>query len=136
MLGLSLTSLAQLALVGGTLSYAFAGVWARIRLAGLHPVIVAAGMLTASSLTSLPAAWIIKGLVTLTLQTDTWIAITYYAGAATAGPNLLCYRVLALAGKPHAGDADDPTCGDHAGRLGTERGFDRERFCRVCNDCP
>lgn len=98
LLGHSLTSLAQLAVVGGTLSYAFARVWARIRLAGLHPVIAAAGMLTASSLIAVPAAWIIEGPITLALQTDTWLAIAYYAVTATAGAYLLYYRVLALAG--------------------------------------
>lgn len=93
-----ITSLAQLAVLGGTVSYAFAGAWARLRLTRLHPVIAAAGMLTASSVIALPAAWIVEGPISLDLRSETWLAIVYYAGAATAGAYLLYYRVLALAG--------------------------------------
>lgn len=36
-----ITSLAQLAVIGGTISYAFASVWARVKLAGLTPQVAA-----------------------------------------------------------------------------------------------
>ncbi len=49
-------SLAQLAVIGGTISYAFASIWARVRLSGLKPQVAAAGMLTGSSLVMVPAA--------------------------------------------------------------------------------
>ncbi|MEN8891262.1 DMT family transporter [Planktotalea arctica] len=91
-------SLAQLAVIGGTISYAFAGIWARKRLSGLKPEVAAAGMLTGSTFIMLPAAWLIEGPITLNLQPITWLAIGYYTVIATALAYLLYYRILALAG--------------------------------------
>ena len=93
-----LRSLGQLAVIGGTMSYALAGVWARKRLAGLPPQVAAAGMLTAASLIMLPAAWIVDGAPALPRQPQTFAAIGYYAIVATALAYLLYYRVLAMAG--------------------------------------
>ena len=93
-----ITSLAQLAVLAGTISYAFAGVWARKHLSGLAPQVAAAGMLTASTLIMLPLAWFIDGPIRLDLQPRTMLAIAYYALGATALAYLLYYRVLALAG--------------------------------------
>jgi drug/metabolite transporter (DMT)-like permease len=93
-----LRCLAQLAILGGTISYALAAVWARKMLAGLSPQVAAAGMLTGSTLIILPLAWVIDGPLTLALQSDTLLAIGYYAIIATAGAYLLYYRVLAVAG--------------------------------------
>ena len=93
-----LQSLAQLAVLGGAVSYALAGVWARKHLGGLHPVLAAAGMLTGSSLITLPLAWSVEGPITLSLAPDTVLAIAYYAIVATAGAYLLYYRVLNMAG--------------------------------------
>ena len=91
-------SLAQLAIIGGTLSYAFAGIWARKRLSGLAPEVAAAGMLTGSTLIMRPAAWFIEGPITLDLMPVTWLAIGYYTLIPTALAYLLYYRILALAG--------------------------------------
>ncbi|MDB4235025.1 DMT family transporter [bacterium] len=93
-----ITSLAQLAVLAGTISYAFAGGWARKHLSGLAPQVAAAGMLTASTLIMLPLAWFIDGPIRLDLQPRTMLAIAYYALGATALAYLLYYRVLALAG--------------------------------------
>ncbi|KIN72310.1 DMT family transporter [Sulfitobacter guttiformis] len=93
-----ITSMAQLAILAGTLSYAFAGVWARNRLSGLSPQVAAAGMLTASTLIMVPLAWIVDGPISLHLQPRTMLAIAYYALGATALAYLLYYRVLAIAG--------------------------------------
>ena len=93
-----LRSLAQLAIIAGTISYALAGVWARHFLSGLPPQVAAAGMLTGSTLITLPLAWIIDGPITLDLQPITVLAIGYYSLIATAGAYLLYYRVLAQAG--------------------------------------
>ncbi|MFO6463698.1 DMT family transporter [Jannaschia sp. KMU-145] len=90
-------SLAQLAVVGGTVCYALAGVWARLRLKGLAPQVQAAGMLTGSTLVMVPAALWIDGLVIPT-QGATWLAIFYYAVVATALAYLLYFRILAAAG--------------------------------------
>ena len=93
-----LRSLGQIAVLGGTVSYALAGVWARKQLAGLKPQLAAAGMLTGSSLVMVPAAWLIEGPIDLDLKPDTWAAIGYYAIFATAVAYLMYYRVLEMAG--------------------------------------
>ncbi|MGR3759312.1 DMT family transporter [Roseobacteraceae bacterium NS-SX3] len=93
-----LRSTAHLAVLAGTLSYAFAAAWARAKLTGLPPQVAAAGMLTGSALCLLPAALVIDGPVAFDLQPVTWGAIGYYAVIATAGAYLLYYRVLAQAG--------------------------------------
>ncbi len=96
-------SLAQLAAIAATLSYALAGgVWARKRLAHLSPPQVAAmGMLTASAVIILPAAWIIEGPIPPIALSGgaTWAGgVAYMAVIATAGAYLLYYRILAMAG--------------------------------------
>lgn len=93
-----LRSVAQLAVVGGTLSYALAGVWARKSMSHLRPQVAAAGMVTGASLVMIPMAWVLEGPMTLHLAPVTWLAIGYYAIVATALAYLLYYRVLALAG--------------------------------------
>ncbi len=97
-LSFDLRSAAQLAVLGGTISYAFAGAWARKTLSGLPPQIAAAGMLTGSTVVMVPLAILIDGPITLDLQPQTWLAIAYYAIIATAGAYLLYYRVLSMAG--------------------------------------
>ena len=92
------TSLAQLAIVAGTVSYAFASAWARKMLGGVPPMIAAAGMLTGSSLIMVPFAITIEGVPSFALGTTTWLSIGYYAIIATAFAYLLYYRVLGMAG--------------------------------------
>ncbi|UWQ20546.1 DMT family transporter [Jannaschia sp. W003] len=94
---LDLRSLAQLAVVAGTVGYALAGVWARLHLRGLAPEVAAAGMLTGSTLVMLPVAALTEGLA-LPAAPATWAAIAYYALVATAFAYLLYFRVLAVAG--------------------------------------
>ncbi|MFK7751674.1 MAG: DMT family transporter [Sedimentitalea sp.] len=93
-----LRSTAQLAVIAGTISYAFAGAWARHALGGLPPQVAAAGMLTGSTVILLPAVLLLEGPVAFDLDLRTWGAIAYYAIFATAGAYLLYYRVLAMAG--------------------------------------
>ena len=93
-----LRSLAQLAVLAGTVSYALASVWARKTLSGQPPQVAAAGMVTGASVVMLPLAWMIEGPLTLALEPRTLWAIGYYAIAATALAYLLYYRVLAMAG--------------------------------------
>ncbi|MEM9349658.1 MAG: DMT family transporter [Pseudomonadota bacterium] len=93
-----LRSLGQLAVVGSTISYALAGVWARKMLSGLHPVVQAAGMLTASTLVMIPLAWIVEGPLTLDISGRSLAGLGYLTLIATAGAYLLYYRVLAMAG--------------------------------------
>ncbi len=96
--GLDLRSLAQLAVLLGTLSYGFAGLWARVRLSGLPPEVAAAGMLTGSSLVMVPLAIAFEGPPSFNLAPATWTAIGYYALVSTAYAYLLYYRILATAG--------------------------------------
>ncbi len=95
---LDLRSLAQLAVIGGTVSYAFAGSWARARLKEVSPIVSAAGMLTGSTIVMLPLTLVVEGSFPMALEPRTWGAIAYYAIAATAFAYLLYYRILAAAG--------------------------------------
>ena len=92
------TSLAQLAVIGGTVSYAFASVWARVKMSHLPPQVAAAGMLTGSSLVMVPAALVLDGMPSFNLSATAFGAIAYYVVFATAGAYLLYYRILAVAG--------------------------------------
>ncbi len=93
-----LRSMAQIAVLAGTVSYACAGVWARKTLSHLPLQVAAAGMLTASTLITLPLAMFVEGPISLALQPQTYAAIAYYALVATAGAYLLYYRILRLSG--------------------------------------
>lgn len=95
---LDLRSLAQLAVIAGTVSYALAGSWARARLRGVPPLVSAAGMLTASALVMIPLAGAVEGPLPLALEPRTWAAIAYFTVAATALAYVLYYRILAAAG--------------------------------------
>jgi len=53
-------SLGQLAVIGGTISYALAGVWARRMLGHLSPQVAAAGMLSGASLVAIPMAYVVE----------------------------------------------------------------------------
>ena len=94
----NLSNLGQLAILSGTLSYAFAAIWARTYLNNLSPQIAAAGMLTAATLIMIPITLMIDGIPSVTLPAATWCAIAYYALVATAGAYLLYYRVLQQGG--------------------------------------
>lgn len=98
LLAFDLRSLAQLAVIVGTISYALASVWARKMLSAQPPQVAAAGMVTMSTLIMLPVAWVVEGPLTLDLAPRTIAAIAYYAFGATALAYLLYYRVLAMAG--------------------------------------
>ena len=98
LLRFDLRSAAQLAVIGGTLSYALAGSWARAQLSDVPPLLSAAGMLTGSGAILIPAALVRDGAPVLALSPGTWAAIGYMALVATACAYLLYYRVLAMAG--------------------------------------
>ncbi|SPH21317.1 hypothetical protein ASD8599_02069 [Ascidiaceihabitans donghaensis] len=98
MRNLDLRSVAQLAVIAGTICYALAGVWARKMLGDQPPQVAAAGMLTGSALIMVPVAWVMEGPMSLDLAPRTMLAIGYYAIVATAGAYLLYYRVLGMAG--------------------------------------
>ena len=91
-------SLAQVAVIAGTLSYAFAGSWARATLSSQPPLVAAAGMLTGSTFVMIPLTLAVEGAIPMRMAPVTWAAITYYALASTALAYLLYYRILASSG--------------------------------------
>ncbi len=95
---LDLRSLAQLACIGATLSYAFAGVWARKTLVGIRPDVATAGMLLGASVVMIPLALIVEGVPHLRLTAPTWLALLYYIPIATAFAYILYFRIVAMAG--------------------------------------
>ncbi|QFT46916.1 putative DMT superfamily transporter inner membrane protein [Roseivivax sp. THAF40] len=96
--GLNLESLGQMAIIGGTLSYAFASLWGRRFLRGVAPEMAACLMLTGSSVLIVPLMLVTEGVPPLSLAPVTWAAILYYALIATAFAYILYYRILAMAG--------------------------------------
>ncbi len=95
---LDLRSLGQLAVVGASVSYAFATVFARRAMKGLTPQVAAAGMTSCSALFMVPTALLLDGAPKAGLLPETWAAVAYLAVMATAFAYLLYYRVLAMAG--------------------------------------
>ncbi len=93
-----LTSLAQLAILGATVSYAFAGIFARHYLGGQPPEVAAAGMLTASSMMMIPTALTLEGVPTFDYQPQTWVALLYMGMIGSALAFLCYYRALRMAG--------------------------------------
>ncbi|MCY4152387.1 MAG: DMT family transporter [Aestuariivita sp.] len=96
--GLDIYSIAQLAVLIGTLSYAFAAAWARLHLTTLSPIMAATGMLTMATLLLLPVAQIFDGPMEFNLMPITWLAIAYYSLIATAGAYLLYFHIIATSG--------------------------------------
>lgn len=97
LLSFDLRSLAQLAIVAGTICYALAGVWGRTQLASLPPQVAATGTVTMAALLMIPAALVIDG-PNWPQHPATWVSIGYYAIFATAFAYLLYFRILAMAG--------------------------------------
>ncbi|MFT6773482.1 MAG: drug/metabolite transporter (DMT)-like permease [Paracoccaceae bacterium] len=96
--GLDPRSLGQLAVVGASVAYAFASVWARLRLSGLHPVAAAAGMTSCATLWITPVALWQDGAPSLSHGPEIWGAVAWLALPGTACAYMLYYRVLAMAG--------------------------------------
>lgn len=96
------TSLAQLAVLAASLSYAISGAFARSVLGGLPPEVAAAGMLTGSSVVMLPAALIFDGLPEQAWSPAVWGGILYLAVVASALAYLIFYGLLRKVGAGNA----------------------------------
>ncbi|MDQ2092850.1 DMT family transporter [Rhodalgimonas zhirmunskyi] len=94
----SIRSVAQIALIGATICYALAGVWARKMLHDVKPMVSAAGMLTFSALFSIPGAWWLEGAPRLDLSPLSVGLLVYASLLGTGVAFMLYYKVLALAG--------------------------------------
>ena len=97
---LGVNVLAQLAILGAALSYAFAGVFGRrFKEMGVDPVMTATGQVTASSLILLPAMLLIDRPWELAMPSIATIAcLLALAILSTALAYILYFRVLAAAG--------------------------------------
>ncbi len=95
---LDLQSLAQIAVVAGTLSYALASIWARRFLGGVDPIVAATGMLSASTAILIPTTVLLEGNIDLPSSATGVGAIAYYAIVSTALAYLLYYRLVRSAG--------------------------------------
>ena len=93
-------TLAQIAVLGAALSYAFAGVFGRrFKHLGVNPIITAAGQVTASSVILTPLAIHIDGpLDFAALGADSWAAIVALAVLSTAVAYVLYFKILEAAG--------------------------------------
>ena len=94
----NLSNLAQLAILGATLSYAFAGVWGKTALAGQPPLMNAFGMLIGSTVLMIPIVLMFDGLPNLELSKGVWGALIGMASLSTALAYVLYFAILARAG--------------------------------------
>jgi len=97
---IGILNLAQLAALGGALSYAFAGVYGRrFSLMGIDPVIIAAGQVTMSSMVLIPISLMVDAPVEYSIVGfSTWAAIGGLAVLSTAIAYVLYFRILASVG--------------------------------------
>lgn len=94
------TTLAQLAVLGAALSYAFAGVYGR-RFKGmtLNSIVIAAGQVTASTVILLPMALLFDGPIDVAaVSLTSWGAMVGLAVFSTAAAYVLYFKLLESAG--------------------------------------
>ena len=94
----NLSNLAQLAILGATLSYAFAGVWGKTALAGQLPLMNALGMLIGSTVLMIPIVLVFDGRPNLALSLRVWGALIGMAVLSTALAYFLYFAILVRAG--------------------------------------
>ena len=92
------SNLAQLAILGATLSYAFAGAWGKTALAGQPPLMNAFGMLIGSTLLMIPIVIMFDGPPNLELSASVWGALIGMAALSTALAYVLYFAILVRAG--------------------------------------
>ena len=96
--GLDPRSLAQLAILGAALSYAFASVWGKVALAGIPPQMNALGMLMGSTVLMIPVALLHDGMPRFDLSIPVWGSLLAVAVFSTALAYLLYFQILVRAG--------------------------------------
>lgn len=92
--------LAQIAIMGAALSYAFAGVFGRrFKAMSIPPLITAAGQVTASTVVMIPLTLWVEGSIDITSPSQgTWAAILALAIFSTAAAYVLYFNILGSAG--------------------------------------
>ena len=98
--GLGTNLLAQIAVLGAALSYAFAGVFGRrFKAMGIDAIVTAAGQVTASFVVLAPVAFYVDQPLALAMPgAAAWAAIMGLAILSTALAYVLYFRILASAG--------------------------------------
>jgi len=96
--GLDLRNLAQLAILGAGLSYAFASVWGKVSLKGMPPEVNAFGMLAGSTVWMVPLVLIFDGVPSFDYSAPVWASLLGIAWLATALAYLLYFGILVRAG--------------------------------------
>ena len=94
----NLSNLAQLAILGATLSYAFAGVWGKTALPCQLPLMNALGMLIGSTVLMIPIVLVFDGRPNLALSLGVWGALIGMAVLSTALAYFLYFAILVRAG--------------------------------------
>ena len=92
------SNLAQLAILGATLSYSFAGVWGKTALTGQPPLMNALGMLVGSTVLMMPIVLVFDGPPNLELSTNVWGALLGMAAFSTAMAYVLYFAILVRVG--------------------------------------
>lgn len=96
--GLTASATAQLAVLGATISYGFAGVFGK-RFKSEDPIVVSTGQLTASSIIMLPIMIMTEGFLEIpNLNIELMISMFGLAVVCTAYAYILYFRILASAG--------------------------------------
>ena len=94
---LGVHTLAELAILGAAVSYAFAGTYGR-RFRALPPVVPVAGMMTTAAVLALPVSLVVDRPWTLAVGARAWGALLGLALLSTALGFVLYFRLLATAG--------------------------------------
>ena len=92
------TNLAQLAIIGASVSYAFAGVWGRTALSSQPPLMNALGMIAGSTVLMIPIVLLSDGVPDLTLSAEVWGALFGIATLSTVFAYFLYFAILERAG--------------------------------------
>ncbi len=96
--GLGLNALAQLAIVGATVSYAFAGIYGK-RFRGTPPIVTAAGQITCATLMIIPIALFVDKPWLLPMPgLNVWGAVLGLALLSTALAYIIYFRLLPAVG--------------------------------------
>ena len=98
--GFGINTMAQCAVLGAALSYAFAGVYGRrFKSMRVAPLVTATGQVTASTFLLTPLALFVDQPWTLTMPgVDVWSALVGLALVSTALAYIIYFRILATAG--------------------------------------
>ncbi len=96
--GFDPANLAQIAILGAALSYAFAGVWGKTMLSSQPPLMNAAGMVAGSTILMVPMVFLVDGPPRFDLALPTWGALFGMATLSTALAYVLYFAILARAG--------------------------------------